>query len=58
MIAPAIIAKKNHRIDKNSIPPPAPPKASGIALPKSPNSLIGALTPKTKAVIGPPHIPT
>ena len=33
MIAPAIIAKKNHRIDKYCIPAtPPPPKAAGIVV--------------------------
>ena len=52
------MAIKNQRIDKNSIPVPPPPNAEGIVVPKLASSLTGALTPRTNAVIGPPHIPT
>jgi hypothetical protein len=57
-IEPAIIVKKNHNIEIYCIPFPDPPKAEGIVCPNLPNSVIGALTPPTIAVIGPPHIPT
>ena len=52
-IDPAMIVKKNHNIEIYCIPFPDPPKIEGIVWPNFPNSVIGALTPPTIAVIGP-----